>query len=253
MAVGLNSCKRDKDCTDPTNPDCENYNPCHNSKKLTADFDIYKIRNYRSNWIPYDTDSIFAIDARFVAKETGMQYEWTIGTETINTQAVTRKNFPIGVGIPITLRVKRKDGFECHPNDIFAVKTRIMRVVNFNDLRIEGCYQGANSDNPNDTFTVCIDILDSITFPNWIGKTTISGLINVSSCPKKTFIITSIEDLGYQQYIFHSSDGKCFSPRGRVRVDSAYTNSIHIDYSYFKSLQDLHPSIHKSFIGTRIN
>lgn len=250
MALGVTSCKRE--CNDPTNPDCENYNPCHNSQKLTADFDIYEIRSFSSDWIPYDTDSLFATDARFVAKETGVEHEWKIGSETITTKEVTRKNFPNDVGIPITLTVKRKEGFNCHPEDSMATITRIIRVVDLEHLRFRGCFQGYHTNTPNDTFTVCI-MYDTLPWPQSKTKTRISGLIQKDTCPDNTFIVSDREDFGYQQYIFNTSDGKCFSPRGRVRVDSAFTNSIRIDYSYFNSLQDPQRTIHKSFIGKRIN
>lgn len=250
LVFGIASCKRE--CNDPTNPDCENYNPCHNSQKLTADFDIYEIRNFRSNWIPYDTDSLFSTTARFVAKDNDVEYEWKIGTETIATKEVTRKDFPQGVDIPITLTVRRKKGFNCYPNDSIATRTRIIRTVDLGQLRFRGCFQGYHSGNPNDTFTVCITY-DTLPFPQSKTNTLISGLIQKDTCPDNTITVTGLEDLGYKQYIFYTADGKCFSPRGRVRVDSGYTNSIRIDYSYFKSLQDLHPSIHKSFIGKRIN
>lgn len=249
LTFNLASCKRE--CSDPTNPDCDNYDPCLNSRKLTADFDIYEVFNYSSNWVAYDTDSLFSIDAKFVAKDEGVEYEWKIGAETIKSKEVTRKNFPKGVGIPITLKVKRKDGFNCYPTDSSTIRTRTIKVVDLSELRFKGCFQGYNSDNLNDTFTVCIHY-DTLPFPQFKTKTEISGLIKKPTCTNNTFTVTGKEEMGYKQYIFNSTEGDCFSPIGRVRVDSGEVNSIRIDYSYYQNITDLERTIHKSFIGKRI-
>lgn len=246
------SCKRE--CHDKSNPDCENYDPCYTSKKLTADFEVFESFQTRKNWIAYDTDTLYAINANFEAKEDNVLYEWKIGTETIYSKSVTRKNFPKYTSIPVTLTVRRIKNFDCFPNDSIASQTRtIIFVDNTTKLRVEGCFQGNNYNNPNDTFTVCIKLFDSLTFPDWKGKTTISGLITNSTCPNKTFRVTGQEDLGYQQYTFTTSHGDCLLPEGRVRVDSAYSGNIRIDYSYYTDIFDLNSKVNKTFIGKRLN
>ena len=36
--LALQSCKEECPCDDPTNPNCDNYDPCYGKKPITADF-----------------------------------------------------------------------------------------------------------------------------------------------------------------------------------------------------------------------
>jgi hypothetical protein len=55
------SCKKDNKCYDPTNPDCENYDPCHNAKMHSADFIIeHNIPDENDDWFWFKGDSVFS-------------------------------------------------------------------------------------------------------------------------------------------------------------------------------------------------
>jgi hypothetical protein len=96
--LALGSCKKEKPCKDPSNPECENYDPCYGKKAPSADFIIgqsaaspyFGMKSYEF----ISDDTMFApfywpID--FMAKEEGAKYEWKLGSETITSKRFTRE------------------------------------------------------------------------------------------------------------------------------------------------------------------
>ncbi|KAB2913813.1 MAG: hypothetical protein F9K23_16350 [Bacteroidetes bacterium] len=251
LILTAESCK--KECHDRSNPDCENYDPCYGKQPLTADFETFEVSIFPDNWIPYSTDTLASSDVFFRAKEENVEYEWTVGSETITTRSFTRKNFPVGVRIPITLKVKRKTDFGCFPTDSVVAQTRNIFVIDgYENSKVAGYYQGYHTNNAADTFTVCIYIPEySMNPPH--EKTTISGLMNISTCADNKINVSGSESVGYKQYTFLSQDGFCHGAWGRVRVDSAFMGHIRIDYSYLKDLTDIKSQVDKTFLGKRIN
>ncbi len=86
---GLNSCKDNCiPCDDPTNPDCENYDPCYGKKTINS---FFKVRPGDRGFPPPEEwcdlipcDTFNASSVRFDAPDgnpDNSTYEWLIGTE----------------------------------------------------------------------------------------------------------------------------------------------------------------------------
>jgi|LauGreDrversion4_2_1035121.scaffolds.fasta_scaffold05532_2 hypothetical protein len=112
-----------KDCTDDTNPSCPNYNPCKNAKETKANFRNYTYveQRYSGMFAEIPDYHEMSTSAGFWTIDTTQKYdywEWHIGTEIIPLEKiVTRRNFPEGQEIPITLVVKNTPNKKCFPND----------------------------------------------------------------------------------------------------------------------------------------
>jgi hypothetical protein len=149
MALVLNSCKEDCPCTDdPTNPDCDNYDPCFG--KTTVDT-YFKVRSGDNGFPPPEEwcdlvacDTFNASSVRFDIPDgnpLNSSYEWQIGTE-----AETRKGNSFEVDfsdylrlngwetrIPISLTVRTPMN-ECLQSEDETVKT-ITRELFFTNER----------------------------------------------------------------------------------------------------------------------
>ncbi len=75
-----------KDCSDPTNPECPNYNPCLNIKEYTADFYCSGIpyNNRRFDTIPleYRIQEDYVLgdqSAAFVSTQAAVKHYWRLG------------------------------------------------------------------------------------------------------------------------------------------------------------------------------
>ena len=89
----LSSCKKDE-CKDPTNPDCENYDPCYGISMPTAKFlmeeQIWDDSNER---VYISEDSIFSgsnIRFRSTFESDEYKHTWYVGSEVLSGFKVTR-------------------------------------------------------------------------------------------------------------------------------------------------------------------
>lgn len=160
-----------KDCTDDTNPDCSNYNPCKGKTETSAEFKIFETIGNRQ----LETDIIFAgLSQGYTFKaidSTADEYLWEIGTEKITTKSVYRRGFPIDKYVSVKLTVKRNNPFKkCFPNDSgVAVVTKSIYSAGspafYYDFErglsptttikhINGKYRGHNNRNPNHILTM---------------------------------------------------------------------------------------------------
>jgi hypothetical protein len=120
-AMVLNSCKKECPCTDPSNPQCENYDPCYGKKTINTFFKVRPgDRGFPppEEWcelIPCDTfnESSVRFDIPHGNPENST-YEWQIGTEptprTGKTFEVNFSDYLRDKGwerhIPITLTIR---------------------------------------------------------------------------------------------------------------------------------------------------
>ena len=136
--------------------------PCANTKRVTADFMISEIIPYTDPyWLPNDTDTSGTLYTKFTALADDCEYEWTLGNEIITTKSFSRRDFPIGVPIEITLKVKRpKDKItsqylECFPGDkAMGEKTRTFVCQPPKIERITGKYYGVDTDRLNQQYLI---------------------------------------------------------------------------------------------------
>jgi hypothetical protein len=133
IGMGLGSCRK-KQCHDPKNPECENYDPCYGKKPVTADFIFGRTTATPEpiNGVDYPIceDTIFnsggvnrkgfdyGIGLKFQAKENGAKYTWKLGSETISGREFDRNFITAGPGVyQATLIVEKTPDASCFPKD----------------------------------------------------------------------------------------------------------------------------------------
>jgi hypothetical protein len=159
-----------EDCEDPTNPECDNYDPCYGLSPVTASFEMYEYTIGLEGWlesfdmkqVPMIDDTAISDDITFKAPEGFSKYTWLIGAETIHDRVFARSHIPKGVNIPITLIVEGATS-TCFPNDDgIDTLTKNLYVAIYdlqnrdNNYLTCGTFQGAYENTPLDTFTIRI-------------------------------------------------------------------------------------------------
>lgn len=167
----LNSCKEECPCDDPTDPMCDNYDPCLGKDTINT---FFKVRPGDNGFPPPEDwcdlmacDTFNASSVRFDIPEGNPDnsiYEWQIGSES-----VTRKGQGFEVDfsdylrdngwetwIPITLTVRTPMN-ECLRNEDETVK-RVNRRLFFTEKRLQlfeegkniAAFKGSFNDKPNE-------------------------------------------------------------------------------------------------------
>lgn len=164
IGISISSCT--EDCTDETNIDCPNYNPCHNAVETSANFRFgYTVSTQQGgiNHTFYTDTFVAGQRIRFFADDENAEYyEWKVGVDdrTWNTASFSLQfdkadslilyNAPIEVRL-ITHRTPRHD---CYPNDD-GIDTSY-RYIHF--LRptnsFLGTWKGSLSENPNEIYEI---------------------------------------------------------------------------------------------------
>lgn len=184
-------------CEDPTNPDCPNYDPCHNFEPANAAFKMLDIPVPLYNWscdgqaprnLEFEVDTIFGTDTEitFRALHQADKYEWRVGTDA---RVWTTKEFELTFGpeaigqIQVQLITEKRDTPRCGGAEFTRdTLTRILVVkslpqnpyVNGWSL-IFGKWRGFNEDSPANVFDVEItpgfpfSRLDGL-FPTCVNK-----------------------------------------------------------------------------------
>jgi hypothetical protein len=120
-ALALNACKKEK-CQDPTNPKCENYDPCYGKKTINAFFKArpgdrgFKPPGEWCNLIQCDTFNESSV--RFDIPDGNPEnstYEWQIGTEATPR---TGKAFEVDFSTYL-----RDNGWERHVPVTLTIRT----------------------------------------------------------------------------------------------------------------------------------
>jgi hypothetical protein len=148
--LALGACKKEKPCKDPSNPKCENYDPCYGKKAPSADFIIGQSSsdNYfgMKSYEFVSDDTMFApfywpID--FMAKEEGAEYEWKLGSETITARRFKRSFSNAGYGrYSATLTIRKEVDNSCFPEYTgTATFTKNFEIRPFYEFPIVGKYK----------------------------------------------------------------------------------------------------------------
>jgi hypothetical protein len=123
-ALTLSSCR--KSCQDPTNPKCENYDPCYKLKPTSAGFKTYDpmmfAQSQKELGLVWDVVSdTIGSNCYFVADEENAKYTWLIGAGVYHTRTVSidfiNSRIDAGTLIPVTLIVEKEPNKKCFPND----------------------------------------------------------------------------------------------------------------------------------------
>ncbi len=165
-AFTLQSCK---ECDDPRNSDCDNYNPCLDVAATSAAFTI-KEATYLDIIDPnladflLDTDSCYYSSVYFEAvQQDADSFIWQVGSEVEPRYGkqvnVTFPDNLRGTTFNVRLIVKRKPNTSCFPNDDgIDTVTRKFYFVRFNEpLSWEGIYYGSDDDKPDSMYTIVLE------------------------------------------------------------------------------------------------
>ncbi len=169
ITIMFNCCRHK--CQDPTNMDCENYNPCTKEKPLSAAFDIEEdldIQNggARNNWFWYYYDIGDTLGTGWAYFEphdsTADYYEWHIGGGTYKKQKVhlTIPQSMAGQKVDVMLIIKKEPNKICFPDDdgIDTVKRTIYIADYYSNAAMTGRYHGYDTDNPTDTYNIFLEV-----------------------------------------------------------------------------------------------
>jgi hypothetical protein len=237
----LNSCC--KKCQDPSNSDCENYDPCFSEKPVSASFKIFETTDSPPElWKDYETDTI-ADSAIFIASLEGAEYKWIIGAGTYEGKKLSLEfiGVPDKSNIPVTLIVKKTPNKGCNPNDdgidtitrnLFIRRTCLVLP----EVGKSRGYQGSFTDNPKDTFTMRF-FYDTI----W-EKYNIDPLIRGR---KERGLSRGAE--GYRQFAFVANNAGTYST-GKAFLKP--NDSIEVYFYYRLNAGD--PNTYKTFLGKKI-
>lgn len=165
LVLSLVACSDENEiqkCWDPSNPKCENYDPCYGAGEISADFEIASSLGALpdvSNIFIEDSLFISGLSLRFKAAEKGAYYKWYLGTELVEgygDSIVGRTLIDLPVGrYTAALKVYKDPNLDCNPND--DGEDSVMKyfyVVEPCDLMISNRFRGVFEDNPQDSIEV---------------------------------------------------------------------------------------------------
>lgn len=274
----LNSCK--KECSDPSNPDCENYDPCFNSKPANADFIINE--QIRNTDFYYESDTIYRINGTlFQPKYDADSITWLLGSEVVQEKELYRMGYPLG-WIDVTMIAKM------HPSACLTESERVDTVSKkffvlpfpTQDSTIYkaspwwGTWEGYNSDNPSEKFTVSFGYISGYNSYNTIVGMDFVGLPKGIKKQIPFYTLYGSRSwnldvkLGYKAlriYNYNGNedhwvgggfalDGVCYREGNKITIDYSYNNT---PYQHWLNGEDrqLEPieRVNKTFIANKIS
>lgn len=274
MILSTPACKK---CKDPSNPDCDNYDPCYGSSEVSADFRIFETRGQADCVIP-DIESNTFTDlsfVRFTANQDLDEYHWIVGAETINSKSFIRRGFPRGISTAITLIGYREPNKRCHPaDDGWDTVTKniycLDKIYSFKEPIYDniclGWYNGYNISNPSDTFTFGYGIYDNLIRGSGGSGTDTFTLGYFENIPVKGLNSKSNRQFpgGYLPH-GQTANSNCFSvgsggfadSTGKLSVSGLmYTldsgRSIRFEYKYYTANGNITKHYENVFIGKKV-
>ena len=243
----LVSCDNDKECTDPLNADCPNYDPCLTYPASFAEFKIIDSFTFSSPFqdmdqgFEFDTISTYN-DIWFRALHECDAYEWQIGTDSkVFTKKEFSLYFDVGGDIPVRLITTRKPDKTCDPNDdgrdTFYRKFVLRIPSEYHPLY--GIYKGHNTDTPTEEYSITI----KSPFPEWAAE----GLYGLPNACTST--VASPIRYGYKYFVVTDQYINCLEVKGVGRLSND-NKTINVDFSYTTNL-NTKERISKKFIGVK--
>lgn len=275
-AIYFNSCK--KECLDPTNPDCENFDPCHGSKPANADFTINEQIN-RTDFY-YETDTIYQTNGTlFKPKYDADSITWLLGSEIVHEKELYRRGYPEG-WIEVTMIAKMNPTSCLTEEQLVDTVTKKFFVLPlpthdtsaYKSSPWWGTWEGYNTDAPADKFMVSFGYIWGYSPDYRRVKMNFSGLPKgiKTQIPFYTNSLSrswAIEvGVGYKALRLYSIsedhwigggfalDGICYRHGNNVRIEYSYNNTPYQHWLNGEQRQ-LEPIIrvNKTFIATKIS
>jgi hypothetical protein len=170
MVFVMSGCK---DCDDPSDPDCGNYDPCFGQEEFKPNFEIITgishvngkdflprpIWDGEYKYLTFVGDTMINGNAYFKADRAYDSVKWKIGYESefrSGKDLALRFEEPV-TQLPITMIGKRTPNKKCFPNEQ-AIDTvqRFLTTWPPDSIRYIGKWYGSFSDYPNDSFEINI-------------------------------------------------------------------------------------------------
>ncbi len=153
----VNSCKKKCDC--PSNPDCENYDPCYNKSKVLADFEAKTylfgtpFNSYPEQLIKVDTvylSSSLIFEANY---KSYINYKWIIGSDP-NHRSGNKISVSFALTqeetIPITLIVQGDPDKNCQNKlDYRDTFTKYIHFMPYSKFSLNGIFEGVFLHTPD--------------------------------------------------------------------------------------------------------
>jgi hypothetical protein len=182
FVIIIGGCSKDEpDCTDFTNPLCANYNPCHDQKITSADFQtacVVRRDKYKTITSQEDT---FYLGSSIVFKalqEDALSYKWKIGDDD---RTFTKQEFSLDFNpsdsvslfnrpVPIQLIVTRTPNTACFPTDDgIDTLTKYIYFVSRHEVthkKFVGTWVGSLEAKPDDIYEIEIsEEIDQYSLP----------------------------------------------------------------------------------------
>lgn len=235
-------CDKDDDeepevpCSDITNSDCPNYDPCWDVLEPTAKIQMresYLRPNVGWQWTPFD--SVFYYEVEFSSPHVGPEYShtWYLGAEVIHdavfsrTHAIPRPQF-ITVSHVLTYPVDST----CYPGSIGrdSMSATYYIIEHWNEFAIRSKFRGA-FENQTDSFdfefkrvypdnsNVMIPT-DEFANPLFVG-------INFHNEGDSSEVV-----LGGRNLVGHFTGNGNDSPNGTIEIDPADRKTTLLEYQY---------------------
>ncbi len=146
--------------------DSDEADPCKVLNETSADFTMEEAFVFGSdgNTFLYACDTAIIRRVRFKAVDSlATSYEWKIGSGVYTTRSVTLDFFnTTETEIPITLIVNKEPNSKCFPQDNgMDTVSRALHFVEPLETLVSGIYEGANTDAPNDKYTIEVQVRTS--------------------------------------------------------------------------------------------
>lgn len=227
----LSCCKNDDDCFDPSNPECENYDPCYGIERPTAKFAIgARVRNNDGD-IEYVEDAYvfpgILTQFRSEFEGEGFTHTWYVGSEVLHDNRVIRdfttvKNRPAIISISHVLDYPIDQ--KCYPLDIGrdSVSQTFYLIKYWDELLTNGTFR-VLLESEQDSFDFKIKRLElDGAKPEAANSGGLSFAVNFHNEGDSTdsFSFSEVNNLGY-------FTGNGFTrPDGFMRVDSVSKEMI---------------------------
>lgn len=161
------ACCKD-DCYEPTNPDCENYDPCYDKSLPSAQFIIEQIEINEKSKLVWIADSTFSgSDIRFRSelKDSKYTHTWYVGTEIFygyETPSRSFQNVARPQKISVSHVIEYTPDLQCFPNDDGkdSVSQEFYLIAFWNELNIYGTFRGV-FEGTTDSFDINFSVLDA--------------------------------------------------------------------------------------------
>lgn len=240
LLVLFSACCKDKPdevpCSDVTNPECPNFDPCYGKERHIADFIIE-----RKTWFPgpdsleyMRSDGVFPFGTlRFTAIDSNaLSYAWYLGAEVIHDQQFSRNfqptDLPANTMVDVSLVITYYPDTVCFPNALprDSIQQSFL-VVEPCDLKVDNKFRGVFENHPQDTTDIQISFYDS-TLSECGGilyTYNLGGAGQVNQPNGYALTDTAI--------VFFNGSGSA-TPNGSITVDPT-TNKMHMSIDYFST------------------